>query len=410
MLIDQIVKMVSQILLMMLMTRFLGVEDLGRLMYCYALVSIFLFLNILGMDGLLIKKFVQNKDSTEDDIKNTLFIRIIASVLCVILVNVFGIFIIDDNDKNLLLIISTYHFFLPITVLGWYFSSQGLGYLTAYGSIVGTIIGFIFRFFVMYNAYKLEWLGLAYVIESLVTAIMYIFISKHQGVSYISSKIDKYKIKSLLKESYPLMLSSALTILYMKVDQLMLGYMIGKSEVGIYTAGSRLSEAWFMFGGTLIGAYFPKLLETYDKHGVTKFRSELLYKGRLLFIFSVFLAIITSLISPNLIVFLYGNDFLESSIVLTVSIWAVPFVFLGGISTRLYIQNGTQYYVLLRSFFGLLVNIIANYFLIPLYGALGASIATLSSQVISGYLCNYFGKGYSIFILQSKMILFMCKK
>ena len=44
----------------------------------------------------------------------------------------------------------------------------------------------------------------------------------------------------------------------MKVDQILLGYLAGESEVAFYVAGTRLSEAWYFLGLTILAVYYPK--------------------------------------------------------------------------------------------------------------------------------------------------------
>ena len=49
----------------------------------------------------------------------------------------------------------------------------------------------------------------------------------------------------LLVESWPLLLSGISIMVYMKIDQIMLGQILGDESVGIYSAALRISEIWY---------------------------------------------------------------------------------------------------------------------------------------------------------------------
>ena len=404
MMIEKVVKMLSQLIMMIILARFLGPTDLGTLMYSFALASAFIFLNTLGLDNLLIKLFVERVNKQHSFLKHGLILRLSGALICIALVNLAGLWVIDEQHRLLLFVISLYHLFMPFTVYEWFYQAQGRGDLSALALIIGHISGVVFRLVCLLLGGELIWLGLAYTFELLLMTIVFGFIAKKQSLPK-GGLVSPKRLSKLLKDASPLIISGALVLMYMKIDQLMLGYMINEAEVGIYVAATRLSEAWYFIGLTLIGAYFPKLIETLKNQGQKAYEAEIIKKGRWLIWASLILAGITTLISPWLINFLYGAAYSSSSAVLMVTIWAVPFVFLGAISTKMYVVLNKTRAVLWRSFVGLGLNLILNYFLIPEYGSSGAAFASLISQVFSCYLFNAL-KSWNVFRLQTKVFVF----
>ena len=61
----------------------------------------------------------------------------------------------------------------------------------------------------------------------------------------------------LLKDSWALLLSSIAVVVYMKIDQIMLGQMVGDEAVGIYSAAVRVSEVWYFIPTTIVASVFP---------------------------------------------------------------------------------------------------------------------------------------------------------
>lgn len=405
MLAEKVFKMLSQLIMMILLARFLGPGQLGSLMYCYAIASTFIFLNILGLDSILVKIFIERSNKQHSFLKHALIMRIIGALISVILINVIGIFLVDDNSRILLFIISLYHLFMPLNVYEWFYQAQGRGDLSAYGLIAGHVFGFLFRLSCLYLGGDTLWLGAAYLVEMASMGLCYLLIAKLK-VQPKGGLVSSQRMTNLLKDSAPLIVSGVLVLLYMKTDQLMLGYMVNSEEVGIYVAATRLSEAWFFVGLTVIAVYFPKLVETLNNLGQKAYEDEIIKKGGYIVWGAILLAIFTTLISPQLILLFYGPEFKESSSVLMVTIWTVPFVYLGTISTKMYIILNKKREILYRGLSGLTLNLFLNYFMIPHYGALGAGIGSLLSQVFASYIFNLFLVSNNVFKVQTK-ILFM---
>ena len=62
------------------------------------------------------------------------------------------------------------------------------------------------------------------------------------------------------------------------------------------------------------------------------------------------------------------------------------------VRTNYYVLTKTQNIVYLSSLLGLIINILLNFTLIPLYGIEGAAVASLISQIASVLLVNLFFK------------------
>ena len=79
---------------------------------------------------------------------------------------------------------------------------------------------------------------------------------------------------SLVKESWPLIFAGLAIAVYMKIDQIMLGEMIGKKAVGTYAAAARLSEIWYFIPGAIAFSVFPSIVRS-------KQLDEKIYKKRM---------------------------------------------------------------------------------------------------------------------------------
>lgn len=386
---EKLVKMASQLLIMILMARYLGPSDLGSLMYCYALASIFIFLNNFGLNSLLVKWLAEEPHNSRHLLRHAFSLRFAAAVASVGLANLAGLWLVEDNARVLLLLISLYHLLMPISIIEWYFQARGRADLSAYGLIAGSVVGFIIRLAVLILGVDILWLGAAYSLELVAVATVYAIIWRKEKLAG-NAEISKEALIRMAGQALPLLLSGAVIMLYMRIDQLMLGYMVGDEEVGIYSAAVRLSEAWYFVGLTILSVYFPRFLQVRQECGEQAYFSAIVSIGRLLVWGALVLVLVTSLISNWLVGWLYGAEFNRSSDVLVITIWSVVFVYMGTTLAKHYIAIGRTKLLLYRSVLGLLVNSGFNLFLIPAWGAFGAAIGLLVSQFCVGLLFPLF--------------------
>jgi O-antigen/teichoic acid export membrane protein len=176
-----------------------------------------------------------------------------------------------------------------------------------------------------------------------------------------------------------LILSGLAVVTYMRIDQVMLGEMVGAGSVGIYSAAVRLSEGWYFVPIAIATSVFPSIV-------ATRKVNEALYQERLqkLYHFMTWLAIAIAVpvtfLSQIVIKFLYGAGYEGAGTVLAIHIWAGVFVFLGYASGQYLLTENYTRISFYRAFWGMIVNVILNFLLIPRYGPNGAAVATLISQ------------------------------
>jgi PST family polysaccharide transporter len=221
--------------------------------------------------------------------------------------------------------------------------------------------------------------------EAILAALIMIIVFRRFGKPLTTLKANTRRAKMLLKDSWPLLLSSMAIVIYMKIDQVMLGEMVGEESVGIFSAAARLSEAWYFVPMMIVTSVFPTII-------ANKQTNEGLYIGRvqrlynLLAVISVMVGLVFSLISSWLITTLYGPNYAEAAAVLSIQIWAGIFVSMGIARGKWLLAEDLQHIGYWYIALAMVINIVGNYFLIPLYEELGAAIATVTSQATAAII------------------------
>ena len=110
----------------------------------------------------------------------------------------------------------------------------------------------------------------------------------------------------------------------------------------------------------------------------------------MLFSIAFIISILLFFFSEDIIVFLFGENFLGASSLLAVHIWASIFVFPGNVRAHMIIIENKQVVALIFRSIGAILNIFLNYLLIPRVGAIGAAWATLASYIVPVCIVSVF--------------------
>jgi O-antigen/teichoic acid export membrane protein len=269
------------------------------------------------------------------------------------------------------------------------------------------VISSILKIYLLLNDGTLYQFVVVYLFDSFVVAIGLIYFYIKQKNNIFLWRFSSKVAKKFLKDSYPLIISGSLTLVYTKVDQVMINSMLNSVEVGYYAAAVKLSEFWYFLPMLIVGSIFPKIIE-YKKTNLELYHDKLEKLHTFLYIISIIIVLIVFLNSDNIILLLYGEQYSNSIIVLQIHIFSLIFVSLATATSRwIYIEN-LQYTAIYRVLFAAILNIVLNYIFIPLYGIKAAASATLLSQIIASYaVYGLINKTKFIFKMQTRTILFL---
>jgi len=188
-------------------------------------------------------------------------------------------------------------------------------------------------------------------------------------------------LKEIFTKSLPFALMVLLMSIYMRIDAVMLERLLidGKIQVGIYAQGYRLLEAVNMFAyliAVLLLPIFSKMIK--EKQPI----ESLTGLSFSLIIVPAFIIGFCSLFFSNEIMnLLYTDSTVQSSPVFVILMLCFIPISTTYVLGTLLTANGNLKELNLMASFGILVNIILNFLLIPEYQAKGAAMASIITQI-----------------------------
>ena len=131
---------------------------------------------------------------------------------------------------------------------------------TPLSTVIISFISFILKIIGVVLSYEILWFLLVDVVISLSLFISYL---NAYNKLYFKLKliIDLNVLKKLLNDSWPLLLSSSVIMLYMKIDQLMIEKLIGIRELGKYALSVKIAESWYFIPMMVAVVLFPYMAE-----------------------------------------------------------------------------------------------------------------------------------------------------
>jgi len=389
MLSDKVLRLTLGLLVGVWVARYLGPQSFGSLNFTIAVLALFSPLVSLGLDGIVVRDLVRTPDQDLRILSTVFLLRLVGATFAMVAGLVAIQFVRQGSGESLqiLLILTMGLLFQPFDTIDLWFQSKVMSKYTILAKGMAFLASSGLRVAFILFQYPLVAFAFAIAVEALLGALgMIVFFFKKTPVR--ESWKPKIKVAlQLLKEGWPAILASMSVILYMRIDQVMLGQMLGDRAVGIYSAALRLSEMWYVIPTILTSSFMPAITKLKALSGSSyELRNEQLLKA-LVFI-AYILSIGVCFLSSPLILLLYGSDFGPSSLVLAIHIWTAVFVFLGVGASPWLVNEGLIGYTFVQTALGAGLNIVLNMFLIPSFGVLGAAIATLVTQIFASFLLN----------------------
>lgn len=388
---DKFLRMGVGLLVWIWIARYLGSEQFGLFSFVTAFVSLFSTIAGLGLQGIVVRDIVRDPSNKEETLGTAVMLQFIGGLLAYGLVLV-GIFWLRPDDvvaKGLVAILGSMMLFKASEVTVYWFESQVLSKYTVWVQNGSFLIFAVVKVGLILNNAPLIAFAWAAMAEALLFALLMLVMLDLRGPRLRKLQISFARARLLLADSWPLLLSSIAIAIYMKIDQIMLGQMIGEEAVGIYSVAVRLSEIWYLIPSILVVSVFPSLANYYKKDRDFFYRALQKLCG-LLVKLAILVAIVVTIFSGEIINLIFGPAYQGASDILVWHIWSGIFVFFGIAWSKWIVLEGKQKTATYLHLMSLVSNVILNLFLIPRYGAVGAAIATTISYSLGHTVFMYF--------------------
>jgi PST family polysaccharide transporter len=388
---DKILRMGVGLLVGVWVARYLGPIQFGQLNYAIAFVGLFGAIAGLGLNGIVVRDIVQSPASASVTLGTAFMLHAIAGLLAMLLVIASIVFLKQDDEftRNIVIIISISLIFKATDVIKYWYEARVQSRNVVWVENGVFVLMAMVRLGLILSEANLIAFVLLTLIETLLVSLALIIIYATSGTLASLFQLSVNRAKTLMQDSWPLLLAAIAVALYMRIDMIMLEGMSNSREVGIYAAATRISEIWYFLPTIIISSVSPSIISCHAHNkALYLLRLKRLYFTMIWLALGV--AIPVSLLSEPIVNFLFGKDYLDAAPILAIHLWASVAVFLGMASSQHLLVEQLQKISFFRTLIGLICNVILNIALIPTMGAKGAAIATVISYFIATFSIVFF--------------------
>ncbi|MBF05475.1 hypothetical protein CL644_02095 [bacterium] len=372
--------------------RGLGPSNYGELSYAISYTSLFGFIASLGIEQVLYRELLARPEKRGVLMSTALVLRMAAGTFAAFL-GISLAFLISSPQLSILLIVilSTSFFFSTFHLLGQEFQADVRSKLPSLLAIIVTLTLNVLKILVIAFDQGVLYLAVVLALEPILFGIGYFWMrTKYYGPINLFV-FDKTLARIILVGSLPLTFVSAFSMIYARIDQVLINHMINTTSVGIYDAAVRLSEVWYFIPNIIVAGLFPALMNA-KKGSLDLFMSRA--KKLILYItlLSITVALFTTLIANSIVSIVFGAEFISAATVLQIYIWSNIGIGINLVIHYILIAEKMNIYIVYSTFAGMVVNVLLNIILIPVLGIHGAALASAIAYGIPFITLLFFKK------------------
>lgn len=377
------------------LSRALPMTDYGTYGQTLLVVDFFKMLFALGLANVLIIHLAKYEDQHGKVLGSNLALGLLGGLLAIGLLYICADAIaLNFENPQLTTYLRLYIWSVPFAIL---FDSLNTG-LVYYDKIkqsvwilvIGNLLKVLLLVWAVQVMQSLTWVMAALLIATLVQVVLAWLAMPKKKIGKLGIHIERFKEQ--FKDGLPLGLSSMASILLNTVDGFMVSAMSSIEDYAIFRNGAIQIPFLDMLSYSIATILMPalaKLFQQNDKKQIIHLKKRIITQSAailyppVVFILFFYYPLIVAYLSPkyvdsaivflifNLVMFLRINFYQD-----------IPLV------------AQKNYFIFTTFIIGFLVNICLNWFLIPIYGNIGAAVSTLLSTTLTAALL--FTKGLQI--------------
>lgn len=373
--------------------RYLGTFHTGEYQFALAYVLLFGVVVDFGIQQLVIKKVSENKELAEQYLGNFFAVEFVLALFVYGLLMAIAVY--NHYDPVVLKLIAMIGFGMFLNALSDPHTSIISAFedmhLLALMNFFDSIINVCVMFAMIVFHQPVLFMGLVQILMGLAHMIVYNIVIRRY-VSHINlfkylRALDIRLMGNMLYSALPFGVLVGFSIVYNKIDVIILSHIRGYSETGIYTAAYKFFDFMSFFPAVVSSSLYPFFSSQMKQGNVSAVRDVLEKYTKFMIILAAPVAAGALVLAPKIMVLLAGQQFFAGYAALQLLVFGTAFLFIYSGVNSMIISQLTRYAVWI-TFANIFINAIGNLLLIPHFGFKAAALMTAVSEFVQ--LCCYF--------------------
>ena len=385
------IQSLTQLVIGMMTARYLGPDNYGLINYAKSVIAFAVPFMRLGLDITLTKELVDCPEQQDRIMGTALAMEMFSSLVCLGAVAGF-VTVFNHGEPQTIAVCVLYGvslFFQAVELIQHWFHSNLKSKYPSVAALISYSVVSVIKIYLLISAKNVYWFAIVYSVEYGVVGLLLLiqFFVKEKRTLEFSSSLAK---KMYNRGKYYIWAALMVT-LFQNTDHIMLKLMVGNVENGYYTAAiTAVSVVQFVYMA-IIDSVRVVIIES-KKTDEAAYRRNLSGLYGLITYLSVAQSIVFVVLARLIVQVLYGSEYLAAVPILQLLVWYMAFSFMGVIRNIWILAEEKQAILWKINLMGALFNVLLNAVLIPVWGACGAALASVLTQIVTNFLLGFIYK------------------
>ncbi len=365
--------------------RYLGPESFGLLSYALGFAAIFLSLGGLGIDDVLARELVRQRPRAAALFAAGLQLKMLGAIVAFLLLLTVSWWWrppAGPEAWKIVVLAGMGLWFLPMDAVDIWFQAHERMRPPVLARQTGLLLASLLRLVLVGVGAPLWMFALAVAIEACLIALALGWVLLCEGGELDWKGARAISRGTLLAEGVPLLASGALVTIALQADRLLLPHLAGEAATGLYAAAARFTEVFYVLPVALGAVLLPRLMAL-KQEGEQEYWQTARRTTAGMLLAAVLLAAALSAGGRWGLPLLLGEKYRAAGAVLAVHSWALVFISIVSLRSRLLVIEERAHGVLIMSVGTAALSVGANLWLIPHAGARGAAWAAVLTWAVS---------------------------
>jgi O-antigen/teichoic acid export membrane protein len=373
-------------------SRVLGASNIGTYSYTYTIASYFVLFSALGIKNYGNREISRNRDdkkSLNETFSGILFLHFIVSGIVVIAYAIYVAFIVSP-EYRLYSIIQGLYVVTAFFDISWlFFGLEKFKVTVTRNSAIKILSAVAIFLFVNKSDDLWKYVTILAVANFLGQAYLWIYAGKYVKIC----KVTKQQIFCHLPQMLVLFIPTIAISLYNYMDKIMVGIISNKTQLGFYENSEKIIFIATSVIGSVGTVMLPRMSNMAARGEVEKGKRYIADSMQVVICMSCAMAFGIVGISEVFAPIFWGKEFSECAVLIALLSIVLPIKgFANVLRTQYLIPNKMDKAYTISVCTGAVVNLIANFILIPLISAAGAVVGTIIAELsvclVQMYYCS----------------------
>ena len=384
----KILQSLIQLIVGMLTARYLGPGNYGLIDYAASITAFAIPVMQLGLQSTLVQEYVNNPEKEGQIVGTHLAMNMMAAVACMIGITSFAA-VANPGDAVAVKVCALYSvslFFQAIEMMQYWFQAKLLSKYSSMAMLCAYMVVSAYKIYLLVSGKSVFWFALSHAVEYGSTGMLLLIVYRKVGTQKLGFSVDL--MKTMLSKSRYYIVAMLMVVVYGRIGNVFLKQFVGVTENGYYAAAvtcNCISGFVFM---AVIDTARPVILES-KKQSQEAYEKNISRVYSMITWLSLAQSVFFTLLAKLIIETLYGEAYLPAVPVLQIMVWNTAFSYMGYVRDIWILGEEKHSLLWIINLGGAIASLVLNLLLIPIWGACGAALASVATQIFTNVIMGF---------------------